>query len=260
MACGVNTTPRRWGYPVGVILAIWFALFPGIAVAQPDPVRILVVTGGHDYNHESFNQMLASLGSAFSSSIVELPAAFDRFRAEQRDGYDVLVFYHMWQTINPEQQAWLAGCISDGKPLVVLHHSICAFDDWPAYIGMIGGKYFHTPTVIEGITYPASSYEHDRRIAISVIDSLHPVTLGLSDFELFDETYKGFYVSPRVTPLLKTRDTTSTPVIGWSHVYGKARVVTLQSGHDTPTFQDDNFRRLLKQAILYVYQGNPREG
>jgi hypothetical protein len=243
-----------------VILAIWFALFTGIADAQPDPVRILVITGGHDYHHESFNQMWTSLGSGFSHSIVELPDAYDRFRVEQRDGYDVLVFYHMWQTINPDQQAWLSGCIRDGKPLVVLHHSICAFDDWPEYIRIIGGKYFHSPTVVEGITYPASSYEHDRRIAISAVDSLHPVTLGISDFELFDETYKGFYVSPRVKPLLKTQDPTSTPVIGWTHRYGKARVVTLQSGHDTPTFQDDNFRRLVKQAILYVYHGNPHEG
>ena len=255
MAGGVKTTLTGWGYPVGILVAIWLAWFPVIALAQPDPVRVLVVTGGHDYNPGSFNLLLKSLGKEFSYSIVEFPDAYDRFRVEKRDGYDVLVFYHMWQTIDPEQQAWLAGCIWDGKPLVVLHHSICAFDGWPEYIRMIGGKYFHLPTAVDGITYPASSYEHDRKITISVVDTLHPVTRGLRDFELFDETYKGFYVAPGVTPLLHTPDTTSTPVIGWTHQYGKARVVTLQSGHDTPTFQDDNFRKLLKQAILFVYKG-----
>jgi type 1 glutamine amidotransferase len=45
----------------------------------------------------------------------------------------------------------------------------------------------------------------------------------------------------------------STPVIGWAKQYGKARVVTLQSGHDVPTFENPNFRKLLKQAILWVF-------
>ena len=55
---------------------------------------------------------------------------------------------------------------------------------------------------------------------------------GLTDFEIFDETYKGYYVEDGVTPLLTTDEPSSTPVIGWTKKYGKARVVTLQSGHD----------------------------
>jgi len=32
-------------------------------------------------------------------------------------------------------------------------------------------------------------------------------------------------------------------------------VVTLQSGHDVATFENPNFRKLLKQAIEWVYDG-----
>jgi hypothetical protein len=81
----------------------------------------------------------------------------------------------------------------------------------------------------------------------------HPVTKGVKDFEIFDETYKGYYVAKDVVPLLTTTEASSTPVIGWSHTYGKARVVTLQSGHATPTFQNENFRKLLKQSILWTF-------
>ena len=80
----------------------------------------------------------------------------------------------------------------------------------------------------------------------------NPVTKGVSDFEIFDETYKGFYVEEGVTPLLTTDEPSSTPVIGWSKKYGKARVVTLQSGHDVPTFENPSFRKLLKQAIEWA--------
>jgi type 1 glutamine amidotransferase len=160
----------------------------------------------------------------------------------------------MWQTITEEQANTLSDCIRRGKPLVALHHSICAFDDWPEYTNIIGGKYFHKPATIEGKDYPASSYIHDLHFKVRIVNHDNPVTKGLTDFEIFDETYKGFYVEDGVTPLLTTDEPSSTPIIGWSKKYGNARVVTLQSGHDVATFENPNYRRLLRQAIEWVYQ------
>jgi type 1 glutamine amidotransferase len=95
------------------------------------------------------------LAITLTYQVAELPAAFDMFLPENRNKYDVLVFYHMWQTITDEQARMLADCISQGKPLVALHHSICAYDDWPEYVNIIGGKYFHKPTTLNGKEYPA---------------------------------------------------------------------------------------------------------
>ena len=176
------------------------------------------------------------------------------FLPENRSKYDVLVFYHMWQTITEEQATVLADCIRQGKPLLVLHHSICAFDDWPEYINIIGGKYFHKPTTVKGKEYPACSYIHDLHFKVRIVNPENPVTKGLTDFEIFDETYKGFYVEEGATPLLTTDEPTSTPVIGWSKMYGKSRIVTLQSGHDAPTFENPDYRKLLRQAIEWVYK------
>jgi len=239
------------------LFLILIELSNSFSSSKSKPIRILVVTGGHDYNVEQFNKMLESLGKDIQYQIAELPAAYDMFLPENRDKYDVLVFYHMWQEITNEQAHTLADCISKGKPMVVLHHSICAFDDWPEYTNIIGGKYFHKPTSINGVEYPASSYIHDLHFNVKIVDPKNPVTRGLSDFRIFDETYKGFYVSDDVTPLLTTDEPSSTPVIGWAKTYGKARIVTLQSGHDVPTFQNPDFIKLLKQAIEWVYQGAP---
>lgn len=237
------------------LFLILIELSTSFSSSRSKPIRILVITGGHDYNVEQFNNMLGSLGKNIQYQVAEFPAAFDMFLPENRDKYDVLVFYHMWQAITNEQAGMLAECISNGKPLVVLHHSICAFDDWPEYTSIIGGKYFHKSTIINGVEYPASSYIHDLHFNVKIVDPENPVTKGLSDFEIFDETYKGFYVSGNVTPILTTDEPSSTPVIGWTKTYGKARVVTLQSGHDVPTFENPVFRKLLKQAIEWVYQG-----
>lgn len=222
-------------------------------------IRILVITGNHTYKVDQFNQMLAGLGENITYRIAELPEAYDMFLPENRFKYDVLVFYHMWQKITDEQAEVLADCISQGKPLVALHHSICAYDDWPGYINIIGGKYFHKPTIVNGKEYQACSYLHDVHFKVRIVDTNNPVTKGLKDFEIFDETYKGFYVEAGVTPLLTTDDPGSTPVIGWTKEYGKARVVTLQCGHDAPTFENPNFRKLLKQSIEWVYKNGENQ-
>jgi type 1 glutamine amidotransferase len=240
---------------IKLLLLLLLSFFLKLASAEPPAgqIRILVITGGHDYPKEQFNQMLGALGENISWQVAELPAAYEMFLPQNRDKYDVLVFYHMWQEITDEQAKAFSECISNGKPLVVLHHSICAYDNWPEYFKIVGGKYFHKPTVINGKEYPACSYIHDVHFRVKIADKKHPVTAGLTDFDIFDETYKGYYVEPGVTPLLSTDEPSSTPVIGWTKVYGKARVVTLQSGHDVPTFENPSFRKLLKQSVEWVY-------
>jgi type 1 glutamine amidotransferase len=217
-----------------------------------EPVRVMVITGGHSYNKVTFNEMLNSLGEGFTCQVAEFPSAFEMFNPGNRDKYDVLVFYHMWQKITPEQQKIFSDCIKSGKPVVALHHSICAFDDWEEYWHILGGKYFHKPTVVGGREYAACSYIHDLHFKANITGNKHPVTKGLADFDLFDETYKGYYVEEGVTPLITTTEPTSTSIIGWTKKYGKAKIVTLQSGHDSPTFQNPAFRQLLKQAIEWT--------
>lgn len=237
------------------LLFLLFIFLPGSSSAK-SPIKILVVTGGHNYDKPTFNEMLASLGENITNEVVEFPAAFDNFLPENRTKYDVLVFYHMWQKITPEQEKVFSDCISAGKPLVVLHHSICAFDEWPEYWNIIGGKYFHKPTSFKGKEYTACKFIHDLHFMVNVAKKKHPVTKGVKDFEIFDETYKGYYVEEGVQELLTTTEPSSNNVIGWAKKYGKARVVVLQSGHATPTFQNENFRKLLKQSIEWTYAGS----
>lgn len=233
-----------------LIVLVFFLLLPVILLARA--YKILVVTGGHGYQEKEFNEMLSSLGNGYSFKVAAFPEAFSYFQAGKQNDYDVILFYHMWQKVSDKEAADLAGTIREGKPLVALHHSICAFDDWQEYWNIIGGKYFHKPTVLNGKEYPACSYKHDLRFTLKVVDKKHPVTKGLKDFEVLDESYLGYYVDPEVTPLLKTGEPTSTPVVGWTKKYGKAQVVTLQSGHDAHTFANPDFRKLLKQSIRWV--------
>lgn len=237
------------------ILLISAFLFSTQPISAKSPIRILVVTGGHGYDKPTFNEMLNGLGKNITNQVVEFPDAFNQFLPENRGNYDVLVFYHMWQKITPEQAKVFAECIKEGKPVVALHHSICAFDEWPEYWNIIGAKYFHKPTTVDGREYAACTYIHDLHFMVNVVKKKHPITKGVKDFEIFDETYKGYYIRQGVDPLLTTTEKSSNQVIGWTSQYGKSRIVTLQSGHATPTFQNSSFRKLLKQSIEWAYAG-----
>ena len=220
--------------------------------AQSQRIRVLVVTGGHEYDTVAFGALFDSMQGILSYKTVSFPEAFRSFEPEHRKEFDVVVLYQMWQKITPEQEYNLTGCFGEGKPLVVLHHSICAFDDWEEYHKITGGRYFHRSDTIDGRIYPVSGYKHDVRVNIHIADSTHPVTKDMTDGELMDETYSDFYVEPGVIPLLTTSTPGSSPVIGWAKTYGGSRVVTLQPGHDARTFETPWYRKILLRAILWV--------
>ncbi len=142
------------------------ALFSAIAYSQPAAIRVLVVTGGHDYNQSTFTELFESMSGSISYKIVPFPEAFSMFTSQKRNEFDVVVFYHMWQTITEEQKNDMIDCFRQGKPLVALHHSICAFDKWDEYMHIIGGRYFHDTSVVEGRVFPPSTYKHDVNVPI----------------------------------------------------------------------------------------------
>ena len=83
-------------------------------------------------------------------------------------------------------------------------------------------------------------------------DPNHPVTRGISDYEVHDETYNLFDVASDVHVLLTTQEPKSNKVIGWAKTYGPARVVYLQSGHDHFAYENPNFRKIVQQAIRWT--------
>ncbi|MCX7825935.1 MAG: ThuA domain-containing protein, partial [Verrucomicrobiae bacterium] len=95
-------------------------------------------------------------------------------------------------------------------------------------------------------------WKHDVKFKVHIAGPKHPVTRGLKDFEIHDETYKGYDVRPDVQPLLTTDEPLSAPIIGWAKTYEKARVVYIQLGHDHFAYENPNFQKLVAQAIAWV--------
>ena len=240
-----------------LLLALTLVL-PALAQEPPAKLRVVVATGGHDFERGPFETMWNEL-PGITWREVKHPAVHALFKPEAARDYDVLVLYDMPSAISDEAKRDLVALLTARKPVVALHHSLGGYDNWPEYWTILGGHYMLAPKKIHGATYPASTYEHDVRFPVKVADPEHPVTKGLGDWDLLDEVYGQFWVLPSVTPLLTTTEPKSGPVIGWTHRYANSQVVYLEPGHGPSSWNDATYRTLLVNAMRFAHeQTRPR--
>lgn len=224
------------------------ALTPGHAA---EPIRVLLVCGGHDYETNQFLQVFRD-NPEITFTHVTHPAAHAWLSADKARAWDVLVLYDMWQPISETARADFLARLQEGKGLVVTHHAIANYQAWPEYERIIGARYYLEPTHRAGWLKHRSQYTHDVKYRLQVLARDHPVTRGLSDFDIHDETYRLFDIADDVTPLLGTREPLSSPIVAWAKTYAAARVVYLQLGHDHYAYENPNYRRFLANAIRWV--------
>lgn len=218
---------------------------PDVAVAQraPLPLRLLVVTGGHDYETSFYGLFEGQDDIAWTHAVSNREA----FRRDIRERYDVLVLYDSSRELDEAGQANLRSFVESSKGVVVLHHAIVDYPDWPWwYREVVGGRYLEKP---DG-NLAASSYRHDEELFVRPVGR-HPITAEIGPMHLMDETYKGMWISPDVQVILRTDNPTSDGPVAWISPYAKSRVVYLQGGHDSASLRHPAFRMLVRNAILW---------
>jgi type 1 glutamine amidotransferase len=240
----------------GVLCAVVLTLTTGVAyqtqsgsqAGQPaaaavaSPLRVLVVTGGHDYP-TSFYTLFEKPGLAWDHETTPEAA----YRRDLRPRYDVLVMYDLVEKgLSAEARANLQAFAESGKGIVVLHHALCSNNDWDWYRDLVGGRYLLAPQ--EG--RPASTYKHDETIPVAM-GRPHPITRGIALTEVYDETYKGMWISPQATVLLTTTHPLADPQLAWISPYQQSRVVTIQLGHGREAHTHAGYSALIRNAILW---------
>ncbi len=218
------------------------------------PLRIVILTGGHDFDRKEFFALFDSLPNIAWEERGQ-PQGNDIWLGETLRRYDAVVLYDMWQQITEEQKQGMVRWLrEEGKGLVALHHSIASYQHWDEYARIIGARYFLAKgKAPDGKEYDRSQFHHDIRFVVRVADKNHPVTQGLPEaFEIEDETYKGFWLAPTVHRLLMTDHERSDPCVAWAHRYGKAKVVFIQLGHGPTAYRNPHYRRLILNALRWV--------
>jgi uncharacterized protein len=235
------------------LLLFAFFLFPSFKnSAEPaiaKKLRLLIVTGGHDFEEEAFFRVFNEMEGISWVHVRYQQDAERNLKPENSGTYDVAVFYDMNQNYEPHYQDWLK-VLEKGKPTVFLHHALGSNPTWDLYGEIIGGRANFAGKAVNGT--PKSTFQHDVSFRVNIADPDHPITKGLRDFEIFDETYNHYLVNPSVHVLLTTDHPTSEKIIGWTHRYKNSPIVYLQLGHGPSAYENPNFRTLVARSIRWV--------
>ena len=241
---------KRFFLPIKSILLIILVQFV-VAFSFAQQIKVAVITGGHNFDRPTFFEMFDAIDGITWEEVVQ-PRALQMMVDKSIDDFDVLVFYDMYQTIQPNEKQAFLKLLRKGKPMLFLHHALVSYQNWDEFREIIGGKYYNQKILENRPEHVYSDFLHDTDIKVEILQNQHPVTNGMEDFTVFDEVYGNTEVLPGVIPLLGTNHSKSSPVIAWENHYRKSRIIYIQLGHGTSIFSDENYRKLLHQAIKHL--------
>lgn len=214
---------------------------------QTEPINAAVITGGHTYDVINFHKLFQSLDGV--NGYIQHLDDFASSPEAVRDSYDVLLFYIMMREGPSDEglpgyrgrpKSALQRVGQTGQGIVVLHHGLLAYPQWPLWNELVGIP-----------DRSLSGYAHDQTMRIQIADKTHPITQTLSDWTMVDETYDMADAAPGKQVLLAVEHQNSMRTIAWAHQYGSSKVFCLQLGHDNQAWEDADFKALLKRGLAW---------
>jgi len=209
-------------------------------------IQAAVLVENHEYDVAGFQRMLNSFADC--ECYVQPLDLFAR-DGVNRDAYDTVLWYNMNIPI-PDEGSPLWEYMQNklgaaGQGIVLIHHALLCFKRWELYTDVSG--------VSVRLEDGMFSYHQNTPVRCVIQSDAHPVTQGLHDFSIVDETY---IIGEPDQPGNEILITAECPVgiknIGWARAYKASRVFATASGHDNRVYADENYRKLLHNAILWT--------
>ena len=137
--------------------------------------------------------------------------------------YDAVLLYNYMKKPTDKQFANFLALTDRGVGLVILHHAIYGYRPRPEFRKIVG------------VTSWLSGEHSFVTMKMHVEDPKHPLTRGLADFSVHDETYIGAKLDPGDHVLLTTDEPKNSKAVAWVHTYRKSPVCYFQLGHAEST-------------------------
>ena len=210
---------------------------PNMPQGGRGPIKVLIITKGHEFDREPYWQMFDSMGSDITWTHVEHPAADTLMSPKYGKMFDVYAFFDLggpgagtqargggpapvippgaavtsnnryYPQPSDQLKADFPALLREGKGMVFLHHASAAWAHvWPEYSEVVGGACdWYAPTKVRGFDNPNMGYFGMTPQHITYVDKAHPITKGLGEgFDVVDEAYACHWFEDSVHPLART--------------------------------------------------------
>lgn len=215
----------------------------GLPRPGANAVKGLVITGGHEHE-TSFYALFDGYKDLAGMPVATSATAFKK---DLRGKYDVVIMYDFSRDLDETGKKNLREFVESGKGVVVLHHALLNYQEWPWwYKEVVGGSY---RLKTEGNVLSSTVKDNQQFFVTPRRD--HPITAGVDPFHIVDEAYKRMWFSAGVRPLLVTDNSSSDRLVAWIGPGAGFRVVAIQLGHGPSAFSHPSYRALVHNAILW---------
>lgn len=215
--------------------------------------KALIVWGGWDghtprQSAELFAKELTDAG--YDVTVRDTLDAYTQ--ADAMPGYDVIVPIWTMGQISNEQWKGLSDAVKNGAGVAGFHGGIIdSFRNNTEYQWMTGGQW---------VAHPGNCIP---RYRVQIRDTGHPITRGLSDFDLVDteqyyvHTDPGNHVLTTTTFSGEHGDTTlysggTVMPYAWTKHWGKGKVFVACWGHTFKDFDVPEAREIVKRGIVWA--------
>jgi type 1 glutamine amidotransferase len=222
------------------------------AKPKPAPIKVVILVGGHGYDEKNFHLAWGGHDDIVCEVYKDSKTPFSIFDDANSFKYDVILMYTLKSGINEKQRANCLKLLKKGVGLVVWHHALGNCQDWPDFERIAGGKFWMRPGARPDGTKVGRSGTGGGKLKMHIEDPNHPITKGMKDFEIGDETYNRQTFAKGIKVLVTTDHPKSDKQIAWVSNYPGARVFGYQTGHGAGSWRHPSFRRLMAQGIRWV--------
>jgi type 1 glutamine amidotransferase len=204
---------------------------------------VLVWNGGHDgKGFATVTKELLEKTGDFSVTVAE---SQDELLPERIGRYHVVLFYGSGgEFTDPRQEQALHDFVRNGGGVVGVH-ATDAKKKSDVYWEILGGRF---------------AGHGGGRFTVYIYDKEHPITAGLEDFEIQDETYSHHYHRNACMRCLVRMDRgNERQCMAWVSQIGKGRVFNTGLGHDSRAFANPQFQRLMVRGIYWAAGRSPKD-
>jgi putative membrane-bound dehydrogenase-like protein len=219
------------------------------APAASPPLKVCLVSGSLEYESDAslsaFQKYLESnynvkCSRAFRKTDNDLPGL------ENLETCDVVLLFTRRLTIDGKQLEMVTKYCKAGKPIVGVRTASHAFQNWLQLDKEVfGGDY-------------KNHYKAGPLCEVRIVEKAkeHPILAGVKPFKSVASLYRNPDLAKDVEVLLTGTIPEHTEPIAWTRLHNGGRVFYTSLGHPKD-FQDENFQRLLANALFWTTQRKP---
>ena len=211
-------------------------------------MKVLVLSG-ENHGFEQSAEVICGFLNTTDDLDAQLETQKDLLASTDLNGFDVCVFGTGFTRtrkdkdgtlirepdLTPEQEDGLFAFVGSGKGLVGMHGTAWWVN--ARAVSLIGGHAnWHPPGL---------------KFTVNVSDEDHPVTKGISDFEVDDEIYMSAW-EPDIQILATAEWNDRQHPIAWVKSFEQGRVFYTALGHTADTFRRPTMQTLVTQGVRWA--------